>query len=227
MKYILASAVSALCLILRPACADTVANWTFESLTLGSAHTNTPPDGWLNNIAPETDNGNNGMASSFHATTNTAFSISAGNNSSQSLSANRWSVNDYYQFTVSTIGFKDIILSYDQIGTSTGPGSFQLTYSTNGTDFATFGSAYNISSDNWTSFTPDLSPIGDLNNQSSVIFRVMDVSGVAINGGPVAWNGASRIDNFFVTATLVPEPAITVLSIVGGVTCLIVGRRKH
>lgn len=225
LKSILASAVLVFYLFLQTTYADTIANWTFESLTLGNANTNTPPDGWLNNIAPETGVG---TASGFHATTNAAFSISTGNNSSQSLSANRWSVNDYYQFAVSTIGFKDIILSYDQIGSSAGPGSFQLAYSTNGTDFATFGIAYNISSDSWTSVTTNLSSITDLNNQFSVIFRVTDVSAVAINGGSVAWNGASRIDNFIVTATLVPEPSIVAVGgIIGGLTCLMVGRRKR
>jgi hypothetical protein len=191
---------------------------------LGSANTNTPPDGWLNNIAPETGSG---TASGFHAATNATYSTSTGNNSSKSISANRWSVGDYYQFAISTIGFKDVALSYDQIGTSAGPVSFQLAYSTNGTDFAAFGSAYTISSNSWTSIASDLSSITDLNNQFSVIFRVMDVSAVAINGGAVAWNGADRIDNFIVAATLVPEPSIIALGVVGGLICLIAGRRKH
>jgi hypothetical protein len=224
LKSIISSIVLGFGLFLQPTYAVTIAGWSFESLALSGANTNTPPDGWLNNIVPETGSG---IASGFHATTNAAYSVSAGNSSSKSISANRWSVNDYYQFAVSAVSFKDITLSYDQIGSSAGPASFQLTYSTNGMDFATFGFAYTVSSNSWTSVASDLSSITDLNNQFSVIFRVMDVSAVAINGGAVAWNGADRIDNFIVAATLVPEPALVTLGVIGGLTCLIAGRRKH
>ena len=228
MKTTLKSIISPIALgfglLLQPTYAATIAGWSFESLTLGSANTNTPPDGWLNNIAPETGSG---TASGFHATTNAAYSTATGNNSSKSISANRWSVGDYYQFAISTIGFKDITLSYDQIGTSTGPVSFRLDYSTNGTDFATFGSAYTVSSNSWTSVASDLSPFTGLNNQPSVVFRIVDVSAIAINGGSVGWSGADRVDNFIVAATLVPEPSIGTLGVVGGLACLIAGRRKH
>jgi len=224
LKPILSSVALAFCLFLRPAYADTIANWTFESLTLGSTHTNTPPDGWLNNVAPETGMG---AASGFHAATNTLYSAPGGNGSDNSISANRWAVDDYYQFTVSTIGFKAISLSYDQASSPTGPASFQFSYSANGTDFTPFGSAYAIASNNWTSVSFDLGSVTDLDNQSSVYFRIVDVSTIAINGSSVGTSGTDRIDNFIVTAALVPEPSIVTLGVVGGLTCLIAGRRKH
>ncbi|MGB7768442.1 MAG: hypothetical protein WBN22_06255 [Verrucomicrobiia bacterium] len=113
--------------------AATIAIWTFESLSLNAANTNTPPDGWLNNIAPETGSG---TASSFHATLNALYTTPSGNASANSISANRWSVGDYFQFTINPAGFQDISLSYDQAGSSTGPASFQLFYSANGAGFA-------------------------------------------------------------------------------------------
>jgi len=231
LKSALSSAALVFCLFLRPAHADTIAHWTFEPLALSAANTNTPPDGWLNDIAPETGSG---TASGFHADTATAYSTPAGNGSPTSISANHWSVNDYYEFAISTSGFKDINLSYDQTGSSTGPANFQLSYSVNGTDFTPFDS-YTVSQVSWSSGSStgssahafDLSSVTDLNNQPAVYFQIVDVGTASIGGSVVASGGTDRIDNFIVTATLVPEPSIIAISFVGGFICLMAARRKR
>jgi hypothetical protein len=222
----------ALSLLFSSARAETIANWTFDSLVLGAGNTNSPPNGLLNNVYCD---GGNEEASGSHATAGTVYSTPVGNGSAKSINANNWSVGDYYQFTVSTVGFEDINLSYDQASSGTGPASFQLSYAVNGTDFKPFSSMYTVSGSSWTSGSSsgastvqfDLSAITALNNSPSVYFHIVDVSTLNINGGQVTTAGTDRVDNFIVTGTLVPEPTIIVLGMVGGLACLIAARRKH
>ena len=139
---------------------------------------------------------------------------------------------------MSTVGFSGITVSYDQIGSATGPGHFDFEYSTDGTTFTSFGSIYNlVSAPSWNPNTPsgsgaesfsfDLSSITALNNISAAYFRVVDQSattGGAINGGNVGTGGTGRIDNFVVA---VPEPSTIALAGIGGVAALLAFRRRR
>ncbi|MFO1513109.1 MAG: PEP-CTERM sorting domain-containing protein [Verrucomicrobiota bacterium] len=77
----------------------------------------------------------------------------------------------------------------------------------------------NSAPNNWSSGTPiatttysfDLSSVSALNNAPAIYFRLVDASTTAANGTTVAASGTGRVDNFTVTATLVPEPGALAL----------------
>jgi len=198
--------------------AATVALWTFEStapLTAGP-------------FSPEVGAG---QALGLHASGSAVYSSPVGNGSSKSFSSNNWSVGDYYQFKVSTLGLGGIKLDWHQTGSGTGPRDFVVRYSTDGTNFTTFGSQYAVQINGspnspWSSvgspnsvfsFSRDLSSITALNNQANVYLRLVMNSTTATNGSPVGTGGTNRVDNVAVTATPVPEPATLALSLAGAV----------
>ncbi len=225
---------------IQTAQADVIADWTFQTPTstnniVGAGlATGATQSGVLADIGT-------GTASASHATATTAWSIPSGNGSSNSWSANNWTLGDYYQFSVSSAGFQNITISYDQVGSATGPGHFDFEYSTDGSTFTPVGSIYNlVSSPAWNpntasgvaaeSFFYDLSSITALNNLPAVYFRIIDQSattGGAINGNNVGTGGTDRVDNFIVNATPVPEPATIALATLGGLAGLFSLRRKR
>lgn len=226
-RFILAH-VSAVALVAASsAWADTLAQWTFENSGPSIAGTSTT----FGPIAPEVGSGN---AYGVHASASTVWSSPVGNGSPESFSANNWSVNDYFEFTIpSTVGYKDVSISYDQIGSGTGPRDFSFTYSTDGSIFITVGSYQLTSGVSWSGTIggrPDqlsFLNISALDNWNGTIyFRVVDDSTTSINGGTVAAGGTGRIDNFTVTATMIPEPSA--LALVGlGVAGLVAFRRRN
>ncbi len=185
----------------------TIAQWNFDALTLSTTYTNNPADGYVTNVAADVGSG---TASGFHATTTAVYSTPSGNGSTKALSANNWSVGDYWQVVLSTAGYQDISVSFDQIGSSTGPRDFYLAYSTDGVNFTQFGSAYLVTnSPSWSpsttntttsSFSFNLTSVTAINNSSAVYFRLVDNSTTSTSGGSVATSGTGRIDNFLVVA---------------------------
>jgi hypothetical protein len=215
-KFLLTGIAAALLTALSASAQTTLAKWTFESLTLSTANTNNPPNGWCTNISADIGSGS---LSSFHSRTATAvYSTPAGNGSSKSLSANNYtnSPADFFQFTASTLGYGTITVSYDQVGSGTGPGNFNLQYSTDGVNFTTFTN-YTLPSTitSWSasaansgsSFSFDLSSVTALNDQPLVYFRVADASTTSVNGGTVGTGGTGRMDNVAVLGTI-PGPAV-------------------
>ena len=202
--------------------ATTIAQWTFES-------PNTPADAtdaatYPNLIPPAA--GGTGNAGGFHASTATDWTTPVGNVSADSFSSNTWAVGDYYQFTVSTLNYTGIQVSWDQTGSATGPRDFRLAYSTDGTNFTDFGSPYTVllnggapnpawgatTGSSAYSFSRDLSAVTAIDNQANVYFRLIDNSTTAINGSPVAAGGTNRVDNFTVSGTSNVDAAPSVLS---------------
>jgi hypothetical protein len=139
------------------------------------------------------------------------------------------------------VNYSDIVVSYDQTRSSTGPATFTFEYSTDGTHFTAFSTDYTVLNNAtsvgppatvaWSAtgayqsaytFTDDLSSIATLDNAANVYFRVVDDSATGSAGG------TGRIDNFLVTGTLeaVPEPSTMVYAALGGVACLLVVRRR-
>ena len=155
----------------------------------------------------------------------------------ESFSANFWNVDDYWQFQVSTLGFSNLGLSWDQASSSTGPKDFRLDYSLDGSSWTT-AMAYSplvngTPNTPWTSSTYNPAYTffydfgGAVDNQSTVYLRLVDTSTVSEggNGGIVATTGTDRIDN--VTVAVVPEPSS--LSMMGGFALLawtFIRRRK-
>jgi predicted extracellular nuclease len=197
-----------------------IAQWSFES-------PNTPADAtdaatYPNAIAPAVGAGN---AGGVHASAATDWTTPVGNGSADSFSTANWAVGDYYQFTVSTLNYTGIQVSWDQTSSNTGPRDFKLAYSTDGTSFTDFGSPYIVlangtpnpawngtTSSSAYSFSRDLSAITALDNQANVYFRLIDTSTTSANGGTVATGGTNRVDNFTVSGTSMADAAPSVLS---------------
>jgi hypothetical protein len=193
---------------------DTIAKWTFEtSLPAGTPGTAT----WFTNIVAEQPTG---TAGGLHAGAAT-YSSTAGNGSSHSFSANTWAVGDFAQFVVSTRGFQNVTVSFDQISSATGPGVCALQYSTDGVTFTQFGSTYIVSNaPAWSagsynafySHSYDLSSVSALNNAATVFFRIVcavNLSSSAATNTPqgtttISSTGTDRIDNFLVSASTIP-----------------------
>jgi hypothetical protein len=190
-----------------------IAKWTFEALSItNNTYTNAP--GIITNLAADVGSG---TASGSHVTTTAVYSTPSGYNSPKSLSANNWTVGDYYQFVVSTVGYSNISITFDQTASNTGPSRHNLFYSTNGVAFAQFGSTYTMTNSGWgtgtvlpSSFAFDLSSITSLNNASTVYFRLVQAATNAVAGGTVLGTGTCRVDNF---AVLVPGSTAPVLQL--------------
>ncbi|HEY1663595.1 MAG TPA: hypothetical protein VGI03_14350 [Verrucomicrobiae bacterium] len=208
-----------------------LADWTFETSVPASAGPFNPEIG-------------SGSASGSHASGSAVYSNPAGDGSSHSFSSNFWGVNDYYQFSttldLADFTYSSFTLSYDQNGSSTGPGTFYLAYSTDGTTYIKFGSDYTLTSGiTWNAGTPgqatiesdDLSSIAALDTASTVYFRLVDDSSTAINGSGVGTSGSDRVDNFSISATVVPitpspEPTTLAFALLGGVAGILALQRR-
>ena len=211
-----------------PAQAVVTVQWDFETAVEPAASTS-----WTG-IAASTGTGS---ASGVHAASAT-WSTPTGNGSANSASANAWAVGDYWQFNFSTSGFTGLALSFDQTSSNTGPRDFTLAYSTNGTTFTNFASyavlANATPNPTWSSSTYnavytlayDLSAVTALNNQASVFVRLFNNSTVSANGGVVAATGTSRIDNFTVNVTPVPEAGTSAMLLAGLAVLGFLGRRR-
>lgn len=193
--------------------AITIAQWTFES-------PNIPPD--LNNSTTSPISGvaaeiGSGTASGVHASTASDWSTPVGNGSANSLSVNTWAVNDYFQFQLSTVGFFDIFVSFDQTSSGAGPKDFKLAYSTDGSVFTDVQSYIVLNgSAAWNSgsavsasqYSFDLGAIAAIESAAAVYFRLIDKSTTSAGGittsnpsGLVATTGTDRVDNFTVNGT--------------------------
>jgi hypothetical protein len=205
--------------------ASTLADWTFESSRPTAGR---PPGVWLTNISAELGTG---TASAWHSSSAVHSSFPGNGSISGFGVTNGWSVGDFFQFTVSTVGWQSIQISYDQSGSSGGPGTFFLEYSTDGNSFAKFGSDYSVKTGNWSSsvasttnsYSFDLSSVASLNNQTTVYLRIVDNSNIAINGSTVSTFGYTdnRLDNVIIGATVVPEPSFASLGVLGALIGLV------
>lgn len=201
--------------------AQTIAQWTFETSAPSNSGT-----GSLSGISAEVGSG---IASGIHASSATAWSAPAGNGSSHSFSSSTWAIGDYYQFQVSTLGYQNIEISWDETSSNTGPKDFELSYSTDGANFTNFAS-YSVLANAtpntpWSTtgslnsaytFTENLSAITALANDSTVYFRLSDTDTTSANGGTVGTGGTDRVDNVTVTGVAsAPEPSTWVLGLLG------------
>jgi len=148
----------------------------------------------------------------------------SGNGSQFSLSSNTWAIGDYYEVRLSTLGFTDINISWDQARSSTGPSSFSLIMSVDGgANFTTLLASYAVlqsggggAPGTWGASTPRQaiytvsSAAAGAANQADVVFRM--VSLVAAGGT----SGSGRIDNISVEGVVIPAPgAVALLGLAG------------
>jgi hypothetical protein len=242
MKRILTPAIALTALGLATAKGDILADWTFETSLPTTSGPFSPESGLQTATA---------QASAFGLGT---ISTPAGDGSAHSFSANGWTVGGYFQFSLNTVGYNNVLVSFEQTSSNTGPRDFNFQYSTDGgTTFLTdnplsggqspgsspyqvFPNAALFGNTAWSAstfqgafqFSIDFTPITALNNASTVIFRVVDADTTAANSGsPVAASGTDRIDDFLVSATPIPEPSSLALGLAGGFLGLLTLRRKH
>lgn len=207
------------CLIaisVRSANADTtLANWTFETSVPNTAGPYAAEAGLFAATS---------LVSGSHASASAVYSNPVGNGSLESYSSNFWAVGDFYQFTTSTLGFSGISIAWNQTRSSTGPGTFDLLWSVDGTNFTLLLNDYIVPAASWSSTTPDASSVfapvagpAALDNQTTVWFRlVCDLA-------PGATGGTNRIDNIVIAAA-VPAPGALALL---GAAALLRSRRRR
>jgi hypothetical protein len=216
--------------------ADVLADWTFQTGT--STNSLFPQLGTHTTFTNVPSDIGSGLLAGAHSSASTVFTSPAGNGSTNSVSANFWSVGDFYQFAVSSVGYTNITLSFGQVGSGTGPRDFNLQYSADGVSYTTFTS-YSlpssptswsvISSNSASAFSFDLSAITSLANDALMSFRLVDASTTSIAGGTVGTAGSDRIDDIIINGTLlaVPEPSSLALAAMGGAAFLVAFRRRR
>ena len=104
-------------------------------------------------------------------------------------------------FSFSTTGYKDIVLTYATLASSTGFTSQQWRYSTDGINYTSFGSAITPGTITYTATgieTVNFSSATAVNNDATVYFE-LTLSG--------STGGSDHFDNFQFNADVVPEPA--------------------
>ena len=159
---------------------------------------------------------------SVHSLAAATYTSPVGNGSQYAFSSNNWSTGDFYEARLSTLGYSDISISWDQTRSSTGPATFELVMSTDGgANFTTLLASYTVlqsggggAPGTWSSTT--YNPIYSLNqaaaaadNQADVIFRFRSLATTAAAG-------SSRIDNVMIYSGPVPAPgAIALLGVAG------------
>ena len=159
---------------------------------------------------------------SVHSLAAATYTSPAGNGSQYAFSSNNWSTGDFYEARLSTLGYSDISISWDQTRSSTGPATFELVMSTDGgANFTTLLASYTVlqsggggAPGTWSSTT--YNPIYSLNqaaaaadNQANVIFRFRSLATTAAAG-------SSRIDNVMIYSGPVPAPgAMALLGVAG------------
>ncbi len=225
-KSTLLLAVAATSLISMSASAAVIASWSMATaipaLTTGTSYNYGAADS--GDLASGT------MLSSGHAAAATTYSTPAGNGSTYSFSANNWAIGDYYQVSVSTIGYSGVSISWDQTRSGTGPATFDAVMSVDGgANWTTILAGYSViqaglagtNTTSWNTLTAaqaafTLTAVAGAaaDEQANVLFRLRSTVTTAAAG-------TNRIDNFIVST--VPAPgAIALLGLAG-----LIGRRRR
>ena len=212
--------------IVKHANASVIADFTFETSGLAFSTSVTQGTGVFTAGVAEVGNG---TAYGSHAASSAVYSSPSGNGSNHSFSSNVWAAGDYYEFKVPTTSLQNILVSYDQISSGTGPKIFDFDYSTDGMNFSSIASYALSLTQNATStgnialtgtqqstttesswnptysgaynFSFDLSAITGLNNDPNAAFEIVEADTTT------ATAGTDRVDNVIVSGTAVPEPA--------------------
>ena len=224
-KSTLILAVAATSLISMSASAAVIASWSMPT-AVPAATTGTSYNYGAANSGELTSGT---MLSSAHAVAATTYSSPTGNGSTYSLSSNNWTIGDYYQVSVSTIGYSGVSISWDQTRSSTGPATFDAVMSVDGgANWTTILAGYSViqaglagtNTTSWNSTTSQaaftLTAVAGAaaDEQANVLFRLR--STVTTTAA-----GTNRIDNFIVST--VPAPgAIALLGLAG-----LIGRRRR
>ncbi len=218
--------------------ATTVTQWNFNSITADgttSTGVNTPSIGV-------------GVASLIGGTTASfASGDASGGSSDPSVGDDSgWNTTTYggassgdktrgVQFNVSTLGFKDIVISYDLRHSNTSSRFEQVQYSLNGATFNDIALFDGNAGDTWfNGRSIDLSSIAGANNNANFAFRIVSTfaPGTSAYVAPASdktfgGSGTWRFDMVTVSAMPVPEPKNSAMLLAGlGVMGFIARRRS-
>ncbi|MEI8191723.1 MAG: hypothetical protein WCI75_18575, partial [candidate division NC10 bacterium] len=190
--FAIGSIILALALAATASAAD-LAVWTFEAFPPSSAGPHTPESGCYTLISK-------GLG--WHADPNSVYTNPVGNGSFESFSSDHWAIGDYYEFQTSTRGYTGIAITWHQTCSPTGPGTFNLDWSTDHINWTTLTPSYTVNPTTWTSATSDPNSIhgptaapAALDNKAVVYFRLVD------QVAPTAVTGTNRVDNIQITGT--------------------------
>ena len=157
--------------------AVTIASWNFDSSTL----------------LPSTG------AGTLTANTGATVAYVAGNPAAgKSLSTDSWDANDYIDLAVSTLGFENMVLSFDEEKSATGPTSFKIQYSPDGVTFTDLAASTTATVVAFTAnpmHTFDFSAITSIDNNAPARLRIVV---------PTAAAGNIHLDNLLVSGTALP-----------------------
>lgn len=219
--------VAAATFVAFPSSAAVIAAWTMATAipaaTVGISYTYGAADS--GDMAAGT------VLSSSHTSALTTYSTPAGNGSTYSFSSNNWTTGDYYQVSVSTIGYDTVSITWDQTRSGTGPSIFDAVMSIDGgaswttilagytviqAGFAGTGTTTWNTTVNQAVFFTQTASSASAANQSNVLFRLRSTVTTAAAG-------TNRIDNVIVQGSVIPAPgAIALLGLAG-----LVGRRRR
>jgi hypothetical protein len=149
------------------------------------------------------------------------------------------------RFKASTVGFQDIVVSFDIQATDGSPRHAQFQYTIDGTSFVSFGGLldFNATSDKWrTGVTFDLSAVDAVENNASFGFQLVsafspveftNANGVQpantafqrTDAGANVYNGTAGNYRFdMVTISSIPEPSVLAPL---AVAALVLGRKRR
>ena len=162
---------------------------------------------WSFTAAPES--GRLPAAATGGVNTSAQVSVSGANYtgySTKSLCANNWTENGYWLISgLDTSGYTGLKLSAKMRSSKTGPANFQLEYSTDGSTWAAVDNgSVTITSTSLAEMFNGLSlPEAAISKSLSLRIRMTDTT--SVNGGTVATDGASNINNIVITGTSAGE----------------------
>jgi len=133
------------------------------------------------------------------------------------------------QFNVSTVGFSNVIVSWDQRHSNTASRFAQFQYSTDGTTFNDFGAAFaGITGDTWfNNRSIDLSSVAGVDNNASFAFRIVAAfaaSTTAYTASSPTGTYAGGTWRFDMVTVTVPTPGALTLA---GLGTLVATRRRR
>jgi hypothetical protein len=219
-------AAAALCALLPAAQADVLTQWNFNSpVPDGNTSTGT--------LVPHIGAG---TASLLGTTGSFASGAASGGSTDPAPSDNSgWQTTTYapqgtedrmrgVQFAVSTAGYRDIVVSWDQRHSNTSARHVQFQYSLDGTTFTNYGATFAAGAgDTWfNNRTVDLGAVSGVADNALFAFRIVaafapDMSGYLASSPSSTYGsgGTWRFDMVTVQAAPIPEPGTWALLLAG------------